>query len=142
MTSLASFLDAVRRRLDHGVASRMGARCLLAAAGASLVWAVAWRAFGFAAPRIGYAIAAGAGLLAFVIALVVSRRTSTDAALAADETFGLMDGLLSWLGFRAKGGEGEVYQLQEKMLVARVSSLDPADIPLVHPKRSYGIGLL
>lgn len=142
MTSLASFLDAVRRRLDHGVASRIGARCLLAAAGSSLVWAVAWRAFGYAAPRLGYAIAAGAGLLVFVVALMVSRRNATDAALAADETFGLKDGLLSWLGFRGKDGEGEVYQLQEKMLVAKVSSLDPAGIPLVHPKRSYGVGLL
>jgi hypothetical protein len=142
MTSLPSFLDAVRRRLDRGVASRIGARCLLAAGGASFVWAVAWRAFGYAAPRMGYAIAAGAALLAFVIALAVSRRNSTDAALAADETFGLKDGLLSWLGFRAKGGEGEVYQLQEKMLLARVSSLDPAGVPLVHPKRSYGVGLL
>jgi hypothetical protein len=136
MTSLVSFLDAVRRRLDRGVASRIGARCLLAAAGASLAWAVSWRIFGYAAPRIGYAIATGAALLAFAIALMVSRRNSTDAALAADETFGLKDGLLSWLGFRAKGGEGEVYQLQEKMLVAKVSSLDPAGVPLVHPKRS------
>jgi hypothetical protein len=142
MTSLSSFLDAVRRRLDRGVASRIGARCLLAAAGASLVWAVAWRAFGYAAPRIGYAIAIGTALLAFAIALMVSRRNSTDAALAADETFGLKDGLLSWLGFHAKGNDGEVYQLQEKVLVAKVSSLDPAGVPLVHPKRSYGIGLL
>ena len=142
MTSLATFLDAVRRRLDRGVASRIGARCLLAAAGASLAWAVSWRAFGYAAPRIGYAIATGTALLVFAIALMVSRRNSTDAALAADETFGLKDGLLSWLGFRAKGGEGEVYQLQEKMLAAKVSSLDPTGVPLVHPKRSYGIGLL
>ncbi|MCW1926494.1 hypothetical protein OKA05_28340 [Luteolibacter arcticus] len=142
MTSLASFLDAVRHRLDRGVASRIGARCLLAAASACLVWAVAWRIFGYAAPRIGYAIAGGIGLLAFVIALMASRRNSTDAAVAADETFGLKDGLLSWLGFRAKGSEGEVYQLHEKMLVARVSSLDPAGVPLVHPKRSYGTGVL
>jgi hypothetical protein len=28
------------------------------------------------------------------------------------------------------------------MLVAKVSALDPAGVPLVHPKRSYGIGLL
>ena len=41
MTSLATFLDAVRRRLDRGVASRIGARCLLAASAASFVWAVA-----------------------------------------------------------------------------------------------------
>lgn len=142
MTSLASFLDAVRRRLDRGVASRIGARCLLAAAGTGLVWAVSWRIFGYAAPRIGYAVATGTALLAFAIALMASRRNATDAALAADETFGLKDGLLSWLGFRAKGGDGEVYQLQEKMLVAKVSSLDPAGVPLVHPKRSYGLGLL
>ena len=142
MNPLANFLDAVRRRLDRGVASRIGARCLLAAAGAALVWAVSWRAFGYAAPRLGYAIAGGIGLLVFAIALMVSRRNSTDAALAADETFGLKDGLLSWLGFRSKGGEGEVYQLQEKMLAAKVSALDPAGVPLAHPKRSYGAGLL
>ncbi|MCW1887634.1 hypothetical protein OKA04_23050 [Luteolibacter flavescens] len=141
-TSLLSFLDAVRRRLDRGIASRIGARCLLAAAGTCLVWAVAWRAFGYAAPRVGYAVALGLALLVFVIALIASRRNSTDAALAADETFGLKDGLLSWLGFRSKGGDGEVYQLQERMLAARVSSLDPAGVPLVHPKRSYGIGVL
>lgn len=142
MSSLASFLDAVRRRLDRGVASRIGARCLLAAAGVALVWAVAWRIFGYAAPRTGYAIAGGAGLLAFVIARMVARKSSTDAALAADETFGLKDGLLSWLGFHAKGSEGEVYQLHEKSLLAKVSALDPAGVPLVHPKRLYGIGLL
>jgi hypothetical protein len=95
MTSLATFLDAVRGRLDRGVASRIGARCLLAASAASLVWAVTWRVFGYAAPRIGYAIAMGTALLVFGIALITSRRNSTDAALAADETFGLKDGLLS-----------------------------------------------
>lgn len=142
MTSLASFLDAVRRRLDCGVASRIGARCLLAGAGVCLVWAVAWRIFGYAAPRMGYAIAIVVALLAFAVALLLTRKNATDAALAADETFGLKDGLLSWLGFRAKGNEGEVYQLHEKMLVAKVSALDPAGVPLVHPKRSYGIGLL
>jgi hypothetical protein len=142
MSSLASFLDAVRRRLDRGVASRIGARCLLAAAGAALVWAVAWRIFGYAAPRTGYAIAGAAGLLAFAIARMVARKSSTDAALAADEAFGLKDGLLSWLGFHAAGSEGEVYHLHEKSLLAKVSALDPAGVPLVHPKRTYGIGLL
>jgi hypothetical protein len=139
---LGSFLDAVRRRLDRGVASRIGARCLLAAAGACLLWAVGWRIFGYAAPRAGYAVAAAAGGLAFVIALALSRRKTRDAAHAADETFGLKDGLLSWLGFRAKGHDGEVYQLHEKVLAAKVATLDPAGVPVVHPKRSYGAGLL
>lgn len=142
MTSLASFLDAVRHRLDRGVASRIGARCLFAAAGASVLWAVSWRIFGYAAPRPGYAIAAGAGLLAFLITLAVSRRNATDAALAADETFGLKDGLLSWLGFQAKGSDGEVYQLHEKYLAAKVATLDPVGVPVVHPRRTYGTGLL
>ena len=139
---LRSFLDAVRRRLDRGVASRIGARCLLAAAGAGLLWAVAWRIFGYAAPRLGYAVAAAVGVSVLIVAVIASRRSSSDAALAADETFGLKDGLLSWLGFQAKGSEGEVYQLHEKYLAAKVSALDPAGVPVVHPRRTYGVGLL
>jgi hypothetical protein len=86
---IPSFIDAVRRRLDRGVASRLGARCLLAAAGACVLWAVTWRIFGYAAPWPGYAIAGGAGLVAFVISTLMSKRSDTQAAAAADEVFGL-----------------------------------------------------
>jgi hypothetical protein len=137
---LTAFLDAIRRRLDRGVASFIGSRCLLAAAAACVLWATAWRIFGYAAPRAGYGIAIAAGLLGFGIALVLSRRSTADAARAADGTFGLKDGFLSWLGFG--GREGEVYRLQEDLLARKVSSLDPAAVPLVHPRRAYGIGLL
>jgi hypothetical protein len=139
---IPSFIDAVRRRLDRGVASRLGARCLLAAAGACVLWAVTWRIFGYAAPWPGYAIAGGAGLVAFVISTLMSKRSDTQAAAAADEVFGLKDGLLSWLGFRAKGSEGEVFDLHERSMAAKVAGLDVAAVPVPHPRRQYGVGLL
>lgn len=142
MNPLSSFLDSVRRRLDRGIASRIGARCLLAAAAAALLWAVGWRIFGYAAPRVAYVVAIFAGVLAFAILLALSRRTAADAARAADQTFGLKDGLLSWLGFRSGGRDGEVYQLQEKSLTTRVATLDPQSVPVIHPRRTYGVGLL
>lgn len=142
MSPLTPFLDAVRRRLDRGVASHIGARCLIVAAGGSLLWAVGWRVFGYAAPRSGYLVMTGAS---FVLAWVIretSRKSTADAAQAADQAFGLKDGMLSWLGFRAKGDEGEVFQLQEKSLAGKLAGLDPASLPLVHPKRLYRTGLI
>ncbi len=139
---ISAFIDVVRRRLDRGVASRIGARCLLAAAGACVLWAVGWRIFGYAAPWLGYAVAGAAGVLALIVAMMLSRQTTARAASVADEVFGLKDGLLSWLGFRAKGSEGEVFELHERMMTAKVSTLEPAAVPVVHPRRSYGVGVL
>jgi hypothetical protein len=139
---IPSFIGAVRRRLDRGVASRLGARCLLAAAGACVLWAVAWRIFGYAAPWPGYAVAGGAGLVAFVISTMMSKRSEEQAAAAADEVFGLKDGLLSWLGFRAKGSEGEVFDLHERSMAAKVAGLEVAAVPVPQPRRQYGVGLL
>ncbi len=135
------FIIAVRRRLNRGSAWLQAARCLLATAAVCVVWALAWRIFGYAAPLAGYAAVVVLGLVAWLASAAVSRRTPAEAAMVADENFGLKDGLLSWLGFRGKRGEAEAYELHERAMAARVSSLDPAAVPVPRPRRMWLAGV-
>lgn len=141
-SEIGSFLDAVRRRLNLDGGWRVCSRVLLGGAAAAVLWALAWRGFGYAAPRAGYAVAALGALLAGWIWLRLSRRGVRDAAHAADAVFDLKDGLISWLDFRAAGRDGEVYQLNERDLAERLASLDVARIPVERPRRLLAAGAL
>jgi len=135
------FLDHVRRRIDRGNARRTGAWCLLAAAAAAVAWALGWRIFGYAAPWIGYAVAAAAGILVLAAAAVLARRSQLNAASTADDVFELKDGLLSWLEFRAEGRAGEAYQLHERSMEDHISSLEPTGVPVPRVRRTLLIGV-
>ncbi len=136
------FLEAVRRRLNRDAAWRVGARILLTAASAAVLWALSWRIFGHAAPRAGYAVVAVSALAAASVPLFLSRRNERDAAAFADDVFGLKDALLSWLDFRSTGRSGEVYELNERDLAERVSSLDASGVPVKRPHRTLSVGVL
>ena len=135
------FLDRVRRRLGTADALRVAACCVLGAAGLCVAWALAWRFFGYAAPRAGYAVAIALGGIAWGVLSIWKRRTTLQAATAADEVFGLKDGLLSWLEFRAEDRSGEAYELHERSMEAAVSKLDPAAVPAPASRRLWAIGL-
>jgi len=139
-TNLGSFLDRVRRRLGRAGAWRVAAWCLLAAASLGIAWALAWRVFGHAAPRWGYAVAAAGGLLAAGVGTILARRSRLQAAMVADRVFELKDGLLSWLEFRDEHRSGEVFELHEKSMERRVGSLDPDSVPASRRGRVWAAG--
>lgn len=136
---IESFLHAVRRRLDVGAGMRVFSRVFLAASSAAVLWAVAWRTFGYAAPRPGYAVIAAIGLVAGIVWFVLSKHDLRRAARTADEVFGLKDALVSWLDFHAGHREGEVYQLAERDLARRVESQDPGAVPVPGSRRAFTI---
>jgi hypothetical protein len=136
------FLQAVRRRIHGGRRMMIVSRTLLAAAAAALLWALAWRIFGYAAPRHGYAVIGGIAVLAAVTWLISSRRGLRDAAHAADGFFHLKDGLVSWLDFKAAGLQGEVYELNERGLVHQVASLEASSLPVPPQRKVFAVGVL
>lgn len=140
--TISGFLERVRLRLARADASRLAARCLTGLAAAALLWAIGWRIFGYAAPRAGYAVVAVTGLLAWTVGIMLRRRGMRHAAVAADETFDLKDGLLSWLGFRAKDLRGEAFELHERAMAAKVGPLDPAAVPVPRNRRLWTAGFL
>ena len=136
------FLTAVGRRLKTGIRSRVVSRCLLAGSAAALLWALGWRVFGYAAPREGYAVAVVLALVAGAIWMRISRPGVRDAAHQADSLFDLKDGLISWLDFKAAGLDGETYQLNERDLTNRISSLDVSDIPVPRTRKAFTAGAI
>ena len=139
---IQSFLISVRSRIAGGTRKAIIAKVLLGIAGAAVVWALAWRAFGYAAPIMGYAVIAAVGLLAGVFWMIASRRGLRDAAHVADRQFSLKDGLVSWMDFKEAGLDGEVYQLNERDLAKQVASLDPQQIPQASQRRNFGLAAL
>ncbi len=136
---ITSFLGRVRARLNRGLMLRAASRCLAAGAAAAIVWALAWRAFGYAAPRWVYAIVILLAAVAVVLWVFLKRRETHDAAVVADGTFGLKDGLISWLDFRARE-DREAFGLHEASMVRKVAGLDAGHIALEKPKRMFGVG--
>lgn len=137
---IVRFLEAVRRRLNRSTYSRLAGYGLVTAGGLCLAWALAWRIAGYAAPRLGYGVIVFWIAVFFAYAGWLASRSQAEAASSADRLFGLKDGLLSWLGFRGRESTGEAYELHEKSMLARVAALDPATVPVAHPRRHYLIG--
>ncbi len=138
---IEAFLQAVRRRLDDGVRWRVISRTLLAGATAALVWALAWRVFGYAAPRPGYAVVAAVAVIAAIVWIMASRRNTRDAAHSADSVFNLKDGMISWLDFKSAGLDGEAYQLNERALVEQMETLDVTRVPAPKPRKLLASGV-
>lgn len=127
--AITEFLSQVRSRINRGILLHVGSRCLLAAAVAGLVWALAWRVFGYAAPWVGYAVVAVGALVAGVIWMARKRRDVRHAAMSADEAFALKDGLVSWLDFRSRDEDREAFHLHEGIMATKVVGLDPSAVP-------------
>jgi hypothetical protein len=141
-SSIETFVHAVRRRLDGGTRLVVVARVLSAGAAAAVAWALAWRVFGYAAPRLGYAVVAGIAVAAGGLWVLLARRGVREAAGVADRVFDLKDGLVSWLDFKDAGRQGEVYQLNERCLVRELAALDPARVPVARPRKVLAAGMV
>lgn len=138
-SEITSFLGRVRVRLNRGLTLRAASRCLAAASATAIVWALAWRIFGYAAPLWVYGVVLLAAVAAVVLWVSVKRRGTRDAAVAADGTFGLKDGLISWLDFQARE-DREAFVLHETSMMKKVAGLDAGLITIEKPKRMFGIG--
>ncbi len=136
---IESFLNAVRRRLDGGARMQVYSQVLLAASAAAVLWAIAWRIFGYAAPLASYAVIAVLAVISAIVWLIFSKRDIHSAAHSADGVFGLKDALVSWLDFRAGKHEGEVYQLAQRDLARRVESQDVKAVPIPSCRRAFTI---
>ncbi len=136
-----TFIEAVRSRLNRAELLRSLVALVLIGAGLAILWAVAWRIGGYAAPGYGYAIAAAGAL---VLAGVLHYRRRHDrhrAAHTADVHFSLKDGLLSFLEFEQHADE--VFQLQRTAVSRQLAGLTPAALPLRFNRRAaFGAGLL
>lgn len=137
LSVIESFLHAVRRRLDGGARMRVISRVFLAASVSALLWAVAWRVFGYAAPLPGYAVIAALAVIAAIVRLILSRHDVHAAARSADGVFHLKDALVSWLDFRAHKREGEVYQLAGRDLARLVETKDVTSVPVPKCRRVF-----
>ena len=138
---ISQFLVQVRARINRGVSLRVGSWCLLAAGVAGLVWALAWRIFGYAAPWVGYAVIAVLALTAAFIWIAAKRRDVRHADASADETFSLKDGLVSWLDFRARDEDREAFRLHEGIMVSKVAGLDSSAVPTPKVRKVSVAGL-
>jgi hypothetical protein len=141
-SSIETFVHAVRRRLDGGTRVVVVSRVLLAGAAAAVAWALAWRVFGYAAPRLGYAVVGGTAAMAGGLWILLTRRGPREAAGVADRVFDLKDGLVSWLDFKNAGRQGEVYQLNERCLVRELAALDPAEMRVRPPRMVLAAGMV
>ncbi|MCX6865728.1 MAG: hypothetical protein NTV46_05805 [Verrucomicrobia bacterium] len=141
-TAIEIFLHAVRRRLDGGARRQVMARVLLAAAVTAVAWALAWRVFGYAAPRPGYAVVAGVAAVVAAVWILLDRCGLRYAAGVADRIFDLKDGLGSWLDFQSAGLQGEIYQLNERYLAHQVAGLDLARLRIPRPRKVFVAALV
>lgn len=139
-SAIHQFLNSVMRRIARDGRIRVAARVLLVAAAACVVWALAWRAYGYAAPRMAYGLIAFIAMTAGFVWILWKRPTVRDAAHSADKVFGLKDGLISWLDFKAARCDGEVYQLNERELSRQLGTLDVTQVPVRVPGRQLGAG--
>jgi len=139
---IETFVHAVRRRLDGGTRLVVVSRVLLAAAATAVAWALAWRVFGYAAPRLGYAVVAGIAAVAGGVWILLVRRGTREAAGVADRVFDLKDGLVSWLDFKDAGRQGEVYQLNERCLVRELAAHDVTELRVRSPRKVLAAGIV
>ncbi len=140
--TIESFLDGVRTRLDGGNRIHVVSRVLLAGAALAVAWALAWRVFGYAAPRSGYAVVALLAVVTVIAWTLLTRRGVRESANKADVVFHLKDGLVSWLDFKAAGLDGEVYQLNEQRLANDISTKDLSGLPVPKPRKAFAFGAL
>jgi hypothetical protein len=138
-STIHPFLHAVRARLNQSLALRSLLAALLTAAVAAILWALAWRAFGYAAPRVGYALIAAATALGFAARFFLIRRTLNHSAAFADHHFRLKDAITSFLDFHSRPEhDAPIYQLQQQAVEAALTDKDPRAIPLaIHRRRVW-----
>lgn len=137
------FLSAVRSRLRRALTARSLVAALVTAAAASVIWALAWRCFGYAAPRAGYLWIAAIPLLAALAMAILRRPDTRRSAAFADRHFSLKDALVSYLDFAARPDTAcPIYQLQRDATAAAIADKNPAAIPLGVRRRALWLGTI
>lgn len=134
--SIATFLHAVRKYLNRSLLVRGLFVAIIVAASACIIWALAWRIFGYAAPFLGYLIATALTAITGLIVYRMKRYQEHGAALQADEHFHLKDALVSFLDFHQRQEhEAEVYRLQQESVERSIAQHDAAAIASPLPRR-------
>ncbi len=143
-TSIQTFLSSVRSRLNCALLLRGIVGIVLVAAVTCIMWAVAWRIFGYAAPWLGYAVACGGVILVAVFIYFFKRLDTPASARFADQFFHLKDGLVSFLEFHTLANkDDEVFQLQQRNLEGKIQEQDSTKIPLrIQPRKVWCAALL
>ena len=126
-----TFLENVRQRLVMRRYLRAATYVTTGAAAGFLIYAVAWRLTGHAVPWGGFAVAVILAAIAWVGWVSLRDTGVREAAEAADEQFGLKDGLASVVGFEGK--DGEVFDLQKQSVEKRLEGESSDTVPLHVP---------
>lgn len=134
------FLNAVRARLDRVRLAKTISFALLITGLLLAAWCLLWVLQGYAVPRLGYGVAALGFPLLTLLVWWLGRDGERQAARFADDHFGLKDALTSHLGFSEQQREGEFIALQVEDTARRVSTCQPATIPVRWSRRLLSIG--
>ena len=143
MAPVEKFVNSVRLRMNRQRA--LQAFLWAAIAGASLLLAVAliYILNGYAVPRICYALAAAASLTAAIVAAIIRRPSTDEAAACADEAFHLRDSIVSHRRFQSEHKAGGFFDLQANTTAETVAALNPATLKFAWPRKlATGAGLL
>jgi len=134
-----SFLHAVRARLNHSLVLRSMLAALISTAVAAILWALGWRAFGYAAPRLAYPLIAASAFLVFAVRFFLICHSLSHSATFADRHFHLKDAIASFLDFHARPAhDAPVYQLQQITVESALAGKDPRTIPhAIHRRRVW-----
>ena len=133
--STLKFLALFRRRLFLRNLLKTLFWALLIGGVVALIYAASWRIEGRAIPAQGYLVILFWALVVAGIWTLLRNLSRTEAAQAADQEFGLKDGLTSSLQFSDQNKTGEVYDLQHRRLAEQLEPHSPAKLPLRLPWR-------
>lgn len=136
------FLAAVRSRLERARGIRVFFTVLLLVLALLTAWCLGWVLRGYAVPTIGFWVALAAVPLLVVLGMAWRRTSSTRAARAADDHFGLKDALTSYLGFSSHHRDGDLYALQASQTAERVQSLSASSVPVTWPRRFTAVSAI
>jgi hypothetical protein len=139
---IASFVRAVRRRVNRHRFFSAAVWSVALAAGVMVVVGLSYVLPGHAVPPSWYILVGGAAVVT-ALAIWAFRRVGGEAAARfADRHFALEDTVISCRHFAESGRSGGFYDLQAKQTETRVSQLEPAAIKYRLPRRVLGCALL
>jgi hypothetical protein len=135
-------INSVRLRMNRQRALQAFLWAAIAGAGLLLAVALIYILNGYAVPRICYALAAGSSLTAAIVAAIIRRPSTDEAAACADEAFHLRDSIVSHRRFQAEHRAGGFFDLQANTTAETVAALNPAALKNHHLAPAAGLSLI
>ncbi len=108
----------------------------------ALIWAIAWRLFGYAAPTFGYFVAILLGFIALIIWFFWKKPNLDLTAQKTDRHFSLKESLVSYLDFQHRDTSHPAFVLQEKTTLQRIEDCDLSTIPTKLNRRRLTIAAI